>query len=142
MNNLLLESTYLKLQILKPRSCTKILFSLVLDLKIHYIFANSIVSIKKENGINHKTYFSREAENLFEMLPKEEKNLGKLDWVLIQNLRKIKQNQFHDFDFEAFEIYSKSEMFLSQFNMALAQNGLFTSLVASPRFRGLHDQPK
>ena len=74
------------------------------------------------------------------MLPQKEKELEKLDMVMIQNLRKIKQTQFQSVDFEAFETITKSDMLFSQLYMAYSQSGFFSSLITCPHMLGLQNK--
>ena len=61
---------------------------------------------------------------------------------MLQNLQRIKQMHFQNVDFEAFATFVNSDVFFSQFDMALVQCAFFAGIITFPHMYGLQNKPK
>ena len=77
-----------------------------------------------------------------EILPEKDLKLVKLDYVMLENIQRIKKTKFQDVNFQAYETFVNSELFFTQFDMALVQSAFFASLITFPKEYGLQDKPK
>ena len=66
-----------------------------------------------------------------------DKTLEPLDYILLENLRQIREDEFNGAKFDAYEKYVKSETLFSQFDMAMVQGAFFAGLVAYPKSFGV-----
>ena len=51
-----------------------------------------------------------------EILPEKDLKLVKLDYVMLENIQRIKQTKFQDVNFQAYETFVNSELFFTQFD--------------------------
>ena len=61
---------------------------------------------------------------------------------MLENLQKIKQMHFQNVDFEAFATFVNSNVFFSQFDMALVQSAFFAGIITFPNIYGLQNKPR
>ena len=68
--------------------------------------------------------------------------LEHLDYVLLNNFKHIKENDFQEIKFEFFEKYVNAKDVFTQFDMAMVQSAFFASLVVFPKLYGVETVPK
>lgn len=80
-----------------------------------------------------------------EILKKQDEKittLEHLDYVLLENLKKIRQDNTLGIDFSAYDKYRNADIIFSQLDMAMVQSAFFASLVMFPHLFGLMEVPK
>ena len=65
-----------------------------------------------------------------------------MDYVLLNNFKHIKENEFQEIKFEFFEKYVNAKDVFTQFDMAMVQSAFFASLVVFPKLYGVETVPK
>ena len=65
-----------------------------------------------------------------------------MDYVILNNLKCIKENEFPDVKFEYFEKYLNAKDVFTQFDMAMVQSAFFASLAVFPQLYGVENVPK
>ena len=80
------------------------------------------------------------AMNLIESLPEDAKQIECLDLVLLKNLNDIKANELKEVNFAAYFAHEESEVFFSQFDMAMGQYAFFGHLIVCPELYGCSNE--
>jgi len=88
-------------------------------------------ALKKVQNLS-KQEAKRKTMDLIESLPEETKQMESLDLVLLQNLKDIKTNELMDINFDAYFAHEESDVFFSQFDIAMGQYAFFGHLVMCP----------
>lgn len=84
----------------------------------------------------------RQAIKIMETLPEEITAMEALDLILLQNLKVLKESDFHGVQFPVYERYCMSEVLFSQFDMAMVQSAFFASIVIFPDSLGVKGAPQ
>jgi hypothetical protein len=79
----------------------------------------------------------RQAIKIMETLPEEITAM-----ILLQNLKVLKESDFHGVQFPVYERYCKYEVLFSQFDMAMVQSAFLTSIVIFPDNLGVKGAPQ
>jgi hypothetical protein len=79
----------------------------------------------------------RQAIKIMETLPEEITAM-----ILLQNLKVLKESDFHGVQFPVYERYCMSEVLFSQFDMAMVQSAFFASIVIFPDSLGVKGAPQ
>ena len=86
--------------------------------------------------------FFRKAEKIISQQKNDIEKLEHLDYVILNNLKHIKENEFGDVKFEFFEKYLNAKDVFTQFDMAMVQSAFFASLAVFPKLYGVETVPK
>jgi len=96
-------------------------------------------ALKKVQTLS-KQEAKRKTMDLIQSLPEETKQMESLDLVLLQNLKDIKTNELMDVNFDAYYAHEESEVFFSQFDIAMGQYAFFGHLVICPELYGCSNE--
>ena len=84
----------------------------------------------------------RKSEKIISQQETDIEKLELLDYVILNNLKCIKENEFPDVKFEYFEKYLNAEDVFTQFDMAMVQSAFFASLAVFPQLYGVENVSK